>query len=921
MKLLNIQTGAVDELSPDETAFSLAAGTHVPPENQGVLLNPTGELVFVPGNQVGEAVNKYGYSMPEPEQLKKYGETYKFNTPGMQLAAFGAGAARGASFGVSDWLATKTNAVNPETLRLLQEYNPYLSGFGEAAGIVGTSFIPISPVAGVMKGAKAVEDTARALIAGKAATTAAKAPVQSMAGKIADLAVESGIKGLGGAIEGAAYGLGKSLSEASLGDEDLTAEKVMANVGQAAFIGGAFSAALVPGRVALSKSVETAKKAYTGLKESLLGKFEPIVGDVAAAEVKAIEQTVPDATFDPMIKGPTEQFKPGLLARGAIKAKAALEGKTENEIVDSLQRTQGTQYITPKDLDIKATQLRTSLQKVYDEVTGLSGKVSKELRAIETENLLVGAPVDLSKKSFESMVTRGLEVIQEMSSKEFRYNKPIYKTIEDVLEGVLDESAGYKTAADYFRGLNEIKQRVFDDTFKGRRLKPDLDIDKKNTIVTFREFYKDIAKALEDPNVWGEAAARQQAYNRSVAELLSAIERDSDFAASFLTKGPKGKPIIKETKIKSFLRMINDDRSTRGRFGMAEFLNAAENYIPQAETTIKNVPSSQLDVSAVKQYIKASAKTANEAKDYVSTFDGGMGFVTDMMQQAASGNFGAAAASFLKGITEPSAAVDALSAVEKRAATVTKTINKAVKTIFEKMRPPARGAGILIEEEPTKRTEKYKKAIEKINKLTDNPAEFLDRLEKSTENSFQVAPKISQASQMAVVRAVNFLVEKKPKAIHQSPMDQEYEPSQAQMIKYLRYDEAVENPLVVLSQLERNNVLPETIETLQKVYPKLYADIQGSIMGEIADKMAAKSFNLPYQKRIVLSNFLGVNLDSTMMPDIINRNQMVLNKLASEKRDEDQARDQALKTSQAGLRNVSLAERSQTNTTQTMLRA
>lgn len=918
MKLLNIATGTVEELTPDETAFSLAAGTHVPANDQGVLFNPSGQLVFVPNDQISEAVNKYGYVSPEPEQLQKYGEGYKYNKPEMQLAAFGAGAARGASFGASDWLATKSKIVAPDTLRMLQEYNPYISAGGEIAGIIGTSFIPGSPVARVLSGSKKVEDTARALLA-------ARTPAKSLAGKIAQLAVESGVKGLGGAVEGAAYGLGQSISEASLGDEDLTAEKVMANIGTGAFLGGALSSALVPGRLALQKSLNTTKKAYFGLKESLLGKFEPIIDDVSAAEVRAIEQAVPDGTFDPTLKGPTEQFRPGILTRGLTKLKAITEGKTENEIVDSLQRVQGTQYISPKDLDIKAAQLRTNLQNVYDEVTKLSGKISGELRPVETENLLVGAPVDLAKASFENFIMRGLEVIQQMESKEFRYNKPIYKTIEDVLTGILDESETYTKSADYFKGLNEIKQRIFEATQKGRRLKPDTDIDKKSTIMTFREYYSDILKGLEDENVWGVAAARQQAYNRAVAELLSSISNvasdRSDFAAAFFEKGPKGKTLIKASKVKSFLRMINDDRSSRGRYGMAEFLNAAEKFIPQAEATIKNVPSAEIDVAAIKDYIKKSAMTATEAKDYVSSFEGGMGFVTDVMQQAAGGNFGVAAASFLKGITDPAAAVDALSVVEKKASSVTKTINNAVKTIFEKVRPTAKGAGILIEEEPKKRAEKYKKAVDKLNDLTDNPVEFLNKLEKATENSFNVAPKISQATQITVIRAVNFLAEKKPKAIHQSPMDQEFEPSQAQMIKYLRYDEAVENPLVILKQLERNNLLPETVETLQMVYPRLYAEIQSSIMGEITDKMAAKSLDLPYQKRIVLSNFLGVNLDSTMMPQIIKRNQQTLAKLAGEAKQEEAKQQQAMRTSQAGLGKVSLAERSQTNLTQTMLRA
>jgi DNA-binding beta-propeller fold protein YncE len=61
MQVINVKTGKPEELDPVGITEGLASGTHIPAAGQGVLFNPEGNLVFVPGEDVAENVYKYGY--------------------------------------------------------------------------------------------------------------------------------------------------------------------------------------------------------------------------------------------------------------------------------------------------------------------------------------------------------------------------------------------------------------------------------------------------------------------------------------------------------------------------------------------------------------------------------------------------------------------------------------------------------------------------------------------------------------------------------------------------------------------------------------------------------------------------------------------------------------------------------------------
>ena len=218
------------------------------------------------------------------------------------------------------------------------------------------------------------------------------------------------------------------------------------------------------------------------------------------------------------------------------------------------------------------------------------------------------------------------------------------------------------------------------------------------------------------------------------------------------------------------------------------------------------------------------------------------------------------------------------------------------------------------------RLEKFEKTVEKLKTLTDVPDAMLDQLDAATKDTFEYAPKITQGLQLAAIRATSFLASKVPQPPDKGILDQPYQPSQAQIITFMRYVDAVENPLIALKQLEENAVNGETIETLKTVYPSLYTDIKSQIVASMADKMASGKLDLPYQRRVVLSRFLEMPLDSSFRPEIVARNQATLATLAAKEEAKEEAQA-SIKPSQAGAAKVSLSSRSQSITEKVSSRA
>lgn len=920
MQVINAQTGKPEELDPVATTEGLAAGTHLPPPGQGVLFNPDGGLVFVPGEDVNENVARYGYKVPSPEDLRKAGRDFTYGTDTAQLQAGLAGAARGGTFGVSDYLAIKTGLTSPEHLSALKEYYPGTSLAGELAGGVATAFVPASPVGMLVKGAKLAEATA----VGKAA---AMLPKSQAASAIANLAVETGGKALGGAIEGMAFGLGQSVSEAALGDPDLTAEKVMANVGYGGLLGGGLGAAFHVGGLGVKKAFEKSKEAYAKVYGSLIGKTEAVPVSAEAGGIPGFEMPTGEVgeVVEPIAESATRQeFKPGLLSKGAAKVSSAFSGTPEQEILDNLAAKMDPTrtVLTTAEKDAQAKVFRENIQELYKTTDALSKKVSKSFRPEETKKLLEDVELYAPLRQLQSLQDDLSSGIARMEAEPEIYSANMRRKLE-LFKERFDRKPieSYKSADEVFKEIDFLKSRMDKmQKFEKGYIANVMESDTINDII--QPMMTKVRSGLEDGTVWGEAGARQAAYNNKLTQYLQA-KKGLEKALMIKVEGLGPRPVLEvnPTKINTFFNQINDQRGTFQNRAVMNFLKSGRELVEEIEKTAGNVPGKKLDVTALKQFVDTTSEQALKAKSVVSDAFGGYGFFRDLMDAAKSGGLTGMAAQIGTAFTKPDALIKGLSTIEGLSRKTSKAVENTSKFIFEKVRPPTRGAGVIIEKmSNAERLEKYQKTVEKLKNLTDVPDAMLDQIDAATKDTFEYAPKITQGLQMAAVRATSFLASKVPQPPDKGILDQPYQPSQAQIITFMRYADAVENPLVALKQLEDNAVNSETLETLKTVYPSLYGDMKQSIVGSLADKMASGKIDLPYQRRVVLSKFLEMPLDSSFRPEIVARNQEALAALSAKEEAKEQA-EQAIRPSQKGASNVSLSSRSQSITEKVSNRA
>lgn len=196
------------------------------------MLTPAGEQVELEPGVVQDALG-IGYKPATEENINQF----KYGTGiGNQLKAAALGAGEAATFGGTTAALVGSGLVDPNTVKEIEGRNPGSYLAGQAAGIIGPALVgdeaglaglgKFLPTNLLSKGAGAITAGSREMMAG------------SSASKVLKYASDVGSHALGSAVEGAAYGLGNTVTEAVLGDPDLGGEKVLSNIGFGALLGG-----------------------------------------------------------------------------------------------------------------------------------------------------------------------------------------------------------------------------------------------------------------------------------------------------------------------------------------------------------------------------------------------------------------------------------------------------------------------------------------------------------------------------------------------------------------------------------------------------------------------------------------------------------------------------------------------------------
>jgi hypothetical protein len=199
----------------------------------------------------------------------------------------------------------------------------------------------------------------------------------------------------------------------------------------------------------------------------------------------------------------------------------------------------------------------------------------------------------------------------------------------------------------------------------------------------------------------------------------------------------------------------------------------------------------------------------------------------------------------------------------------------------------------------------FEEKRKEIGTLTSNPKALVDYMVENTSGIYNAAPQVSQAMQINVMNALQFLKAKMPAAKSEMPLSPKFEPTPQERGKFSQYYAAVNDPISVLKQVKNGSLSNESMEALQQVHQKLLTYMR-QVMYDHWEK--ADVLHLPYGQKLSIAKFLNVPLDENMTTLGITANQMAI----SAPQQSQQIPAGMQKTSQKGLDKLNASKRSET---------
>lgn len=786
----------------------------------------------------------------------------------------------------------------------LQELHPLQSKRSELAGALLPSLV--APEAGVAGAGEAVGEGGAALL-GRGAT--------SFLGRTA-------IRGARGAVEGGLYMGTDAVNEAALGDHELRGEQLFAAMGK----GALFGAALSTGGGALG---DAAGSAWRGggrlLTRSLAGEGESSVtgalmkqrGEIAfraAGGTKAMAQEA-------------ERFAGGADAVGNRWADEApgLVGKkswgdlTREDLPLAAERGQ-EKYARLLDEHLARLDSVAAARGVQPKASQVIDQFNREVIGPVRGTIGAEAVVRKLEAFRDSMAKHWGVALDEAGTPLVMGDTAVMRapTLEPEEGTLVDRNLGAemrdrvrdlkKATAEASKATQEAdaafaKRAAAEDFGENTAVAPKAPVHDEGTIVDGTVVDRSLARRMaeERAGVKSPAAPQFDAEKTIVQKRPTVIDdaklsdpvlsfkqlRDARIAADRVWKGNSIDPNLMGYK-GEFLRArhVLEDR----------LLAAGDQLAPELGSKfVEGYQAAKQGYQAFTLLEKNAAKgVAGDAKNRILSLTdnivGGAGAKVGGLIGSAFGPVGTAAGAAVGGagaaianhvirkrfnfvapdVLEKAAA---LFRAEKTAAIVDREMTDGIKGFFSH---PYRGraaapASVTLTrpERGETKVEAHARVAAEISRLANDPRAQATQFAKEAGDLPVHAPKTAAALAMTQARATQFLASKLPPGhIDRRSLTPHLEKpriSDAERTQFARYLATIDDPTSVLDDMKTGRLTREQVEALRAVYPKMYAELQQKVAGELVDLKEP----LPYAKRVQLATLLDVPTDATMDPKFV----------------------------------------------------
>jgi hypothetical protein len=855
---------------------------------------PDGQVGDVPAAEV-DAATEEGFRVLTPEVEAELERHAKHGGAGGIAKAALAGAARGLTLGTSDLLLTQGAGVDPSTLKDLQEENPTASTVGE---IVGSALplagqLGLGAKAGKALGSKAagslVDDALLASPAG-VATAIGEGVERAIIGDVArkTMAQQIASRLVAGTVRGAAeaelYNIGTNLSEAVLGDEKVTAERLLAHSEDAMLIGGGLGFGVTAGGIAARAAAEKARGALDGMADWL-------------------KQHAPMA--DPERLNAMAEATASKVGMEADDVKAIFAGVgTEEGAAMRAKLGPNAQFVSPDERNEIGIQFKKALREARDAVDDAKRQAYDEFRPKEIA-ALVAKDVDdemASALAVELRESMAATIEKMRASPDIFSAKGLIAKLDDIAQG-FDKRLGAIDSPEALFNLIDDTKRTIDKQSKmwGKAIDPSV----RDTVNEVKNLRARFMGALTDEGVWGQAAARQSAFNDAYNRLATAERmligengKVGAFGMKVVKRNGSVALELSDKKINTFLSQTGATRSDAQTQALREYLEAAQSFAREVEASASHVPDAAFDRSAVESLLNKSKEIADDAEKKLALEskvrqaarldDIGM----NMFPRTAAAAMGAvlggmpgagmaagavhAGAELLAARNNPVALAKTLARVEGFALGPAKQMARALDTIIKKAEPAVERAVKRTVGETSKQVldddkdqmEEFRKLQKKIHANVAAGEIHAQQLSEGWSQLRDHAPKTQSAlvaKQLEVNRYLQARLPRNPFAnASANPAADFWRPSDSELAAFERSHRAATNPMTVVKDAARGMVTPEGVEAFKTLYPGLYEDFKLQLF-----ERASHGIELPYPTAVAMSALFGVTLDATMRPDVL----------------------------------------------------
>lgn len=881
------------------------------PASRVNLVNPSGKLVSLPGDQVNSAFMA-GYTSAdgsdlehfEQQELERKNEE-KYGTLSQQALTFVEGAAKAATLGLSGFAEQGLNKLGvegftPEDIQGRQRTNPLLSVGSEIAGLAN----PITGTGALLTRA----GTAGARLLGLGASGIGSSAVRM-------------------AIEGAAFQSGNEVYKAFIGDPDQTIDTALADVKLAGLWGGALGA----GTGALGKLWQAASETKLAGK---LGKIVKQVNSGATPEAISVESPIDDAIaksgleVDPIVKAALDGDIQGTISD--LSKSSAIAGKKVTESLDNFQNQiaeniSNTLKKTPKDVEFISNldnfefgqKVEQSLaKKIKDDYLPMGEKFEEVYARLGASEVIPALKGDISDKLESLRQTEGYGKFPGTAEGDMLDRTIVavseVNTAKDLAN--IQTEVGRLARKDLSKSLNQPMGQINSILREAEEATMDMEMDAffpEGVTAEHKILRKDYRALMENKSeieaILGMRPSRgikgfTDALSEMPAESILKKLSDPNQARILTSVLPKAFPetfeIVKDYQINRLLKGAIKREGANYKINPDLFFKRL-NEMPRTVREIVFTPESLDSLASTEELMSRIPKDVKAISDswgkeftnkYAPVGAAAMGTMLISGNPIMGGIIGGVAAVLGKEAPDATrlAIAKLLASPESVNATAFKTmvntidaalkgqtkIQKAIKEIFK--------PGLQVLPSHLIPDEKDRKKIDqKVMQFQLQPEKMLELSDSVSDYTPEQGKRVAELS----MNAVNYLANLRPAPSKLGPLNKELPPGPLEMASYHRTLDMVNQPLLILSDVKSGRVRVQDLKALTTIYPSLYNKLAQNMTNELID-VVSKGEEIPYQTRLGLSLFLGQPMDSTMTPQSIQAIQAGLQVSLMQKEDQ-----------------------------------